>query len=67
VSLLPRTTLYSDSEQLQSYLGTVTILLDLQSNGAKVCYATSYFFLVNSNYFVTFKISLTGNCNGPLQ
>ncbi len=47
-------------------LGTVTILLDLQSNGVMVPFHDKLLFVVTSNYFFTFKISVTSNCNGTV-
>jgi hypothetical protein len=49
---------------LRSFVGTVTILLDLQSNGVTVPLHTFLLFVVTSNYFVTIKIKVTSNCNG---
>ncbi len=49
---------------LQSSLGTVTILLDLESDGVTVPLRNPLLFAVTSNFFVTLKISVTSNCNG---
>jgi hypothetical protein len=54
------------SHLLESYLGTVTTLLDLQSNGVIVPLRNWLLFVVNTNYFVTFKISVTSNCNSAV-
>ncbi len=48
---------------LQSYLGTETILLDLQGNGVTVPLPNLLLFVETNNYCVTFKISVTNNCN----
>jgi hypothetical protein len=41
---------------LQSYLGPVTILPDLQSNGVTVPLYKYLLFVVTSNYLVTFTV-----------
>ncbi len=48
------------------FLGTVIILLDLQSKGVTVLLRNCLLFVVTCNYSVTFKISVTSNCNGTI-
>ncbi len=52
---------------LQSYIFRAeTILLDLQSNGVMFLLRNYLHFLVTNNYFLTFKIPVTSNCNGTV-
>ncbi len=44
----------------------VTIPLDLQSNGVMDPLRNHLLFVVTSYYFVTFRISVTNNCNGNI-
>ncbi len=39
---------------------------DLQSNGVTVPLRNKLLFVVTSNYFVTFEMSVTSNCNGTV-
>jgi hypothetical protein len=48
------------------YSVPVTILVDLQSTGVTFPLRIWLLFVETGNYFLTFKISVTGNCNGTV-